>query len=46
MVEIKKIKKMCKDNDFYFDIKPDVIKAVERAVEEAKALMQKEKNSK
>lgn len=45
MVEIKKIKKMCKDNDFYFDIKPDVIKAVERAVEEAKALMQKEKNS-
>ncbi len=45
MAEIKKIKKLCKDTGFYFDIKPDVISAVEKAVEEAKALIQKEKKS-
>ncbi len=45
MSEIKKIKKLCKDTGFYFDIKPDVISAVEKAVEEAKALIQKEKKS-
>lgn len=44
MAEIKKIKKLCRDTGFYFDIKPDVISAVEQAVEEAKALIQKEKN--
>jgi MoaA/NifB/PqqE/SkfB family radical SAM enzyme len=45
MAEIKKIKKLCRDTGFYFDIKPDVISAVEQAVEEAKALIQKEKKS-
>ncbi len=45
MAEIKKIKKLCKDTGFYFDIKPDVISAVEKAVEEAKELIQKEKKS-
>jgi hypothetical protein len=44
MAEVKKIKKFCKDKDFFFDIKPDVISAVEKAVEEAKAIVQKEKN--
>ena len=42
MDEIKKTKKLCKDNGFYFDIKPDVISATEKAVEEAKAMVQKE----
>jgi hypothetical protein len=45
MAEIKKIKRLCKDSGFYFDIKPDVISAVEKAVEEAKTLMQKEKKT-
>jgi hypothetical protein len=44
MAEIKKIKKICKDTGFYFDVKPDIISAVQKAVEEAKALVQKEKN--
>ena len=44
MAEIKKIKKACKDTGFFFDVKPDVISAVEKAVEEAKAMLQKEKN--
>jgi hypothetical protein len=44
MAEIKKIKKVCKDTRFYFDIKPDIISAVEKAVEKAKAMVQKEKN--
>jgi len=44
MAEIKKIKKVCKDTGFYFDIKPDIISAVAKAVEEAKAMVQKEKN--
>jgi len=39
MAEIKKTKKLCKDNGFYFDIKPDVIGAVVKAVEEAKELV-------
>ena len=43
MDEIKKTKKLCKDNGFYFDIKPDVSSAVEKAVEEAKAMVEKEK---
>ncbi len=46
MSEINKVKKLCKDTDYYFDIKPDVISAVEKAVEEAKALIQKEKKAK
>ena len=45
MSEIKKIKRLCKDTGFYFDIKPDVISAVEKAIEEAIALLQKEKKA-
>ncbi|MEN6473787.1 MAG: hypothetical protein ABFD81_07230 [Syntrophaceae bacterium] len=43
MADINKVKKMCKETGLYFDIKPDVIGAVEKAVEEAKAMAQKEK---
>jgi len=46
MAEIKKVKKLCKENGFYFDVKPDVISAVEKALEEAKAMVQKEKQGK
>jgi hypothetical protein len=46
MAEVKKIKKLCNDNGFYFDIKPDVISAVEKAVEEAKELVNNEKKNK
>ena len=45
MTEIKKGKKLCKDNGFYFDIKPDVINAVEKALEEAKTMVQREKKT-
>jgi len=45
MAEIKKMKKICRETGFYFDIKPDVISAVEKALEEAKGLIQKEKNT-
>lgn len=45
MAEIKKIKKLCRDNGFYFDIKPDVVRAVEKALEEAKTMVQKETKS-
>ncbi len=43
MADVKKVKKLCRDNGFYFDVKPDVINAVEKALEEARALLQKEK---
>jgi type III secretory pathway lipoprotein EscJ len=43
MAEIKKIKKLCKNSGYFFDIKPDVISAVEKAVEEANNQLQKEK---
>jgi hypothetical protein len=46
MAEIKKVKKLCKENGFYFDVKPDVISAVEKALEEAKIMVQKEKKTK
>jgi len=46
MAEVRKVKKMCQESGFYFDIKPDIIGAVEKAVEEAKALVQKEKKVK
>ncbi|MGB5219259.1 MAG: hypothetical protein WBN66_13295 [Smithella sp.] len=46
MAEIRKIKKLCNDNGFYFDIKPDVIRAVEKAIAEAKELINSEKNKK
>jgi hypothetical protein len=39
MVEIKKTKKNCADNGFYFDIKPDIIGAIEKAIAEAKELV-------
>lgn len=39
MAEMKKTRKICTTNGFHFDIKPDVIGAVEKAVEEAKALV-------
>jgi hypothetical protein len=45
MTEIKKMKKLCRETGFYFDIKPDIISAVENALEEAKDLLQKEKKS-
>jgi len=43
MAEIKRTKKLCRDSGFYFDVKPDIISAVEKALEEAKAALQKEK---
>jgi len=46
MAEMKKTKKLCNDNGFYFDVKPDVIAAVEKAVEEAKELVSREKRNK
>jgi hypothetical protein len=46
MAEIKKTKKLCNDNGFYFDIKPDIVGAVEKAVEEAKELVNSEKKNK
>lgn len=39
MLEIKKTKKICADNGFYFDIKPDIIGAIEKAIAEAKELV-------
>lgn len=46
MAEMKKTKKLCSDNGFYFDVKPDVIAAVEKALEEAKELVSREKRKK
>ena len=46
LAEIKNTKKLCNDNGFCFDIKPDVIGAVEKAVEEAKELVNSEKKNK
>lgn len=46
MAEMKKTRKICTSNGFYFDIKPDVIGAVEKAVQEAKALVEIDKKSK
>jgi len=46
MSEINRVKKLCKDTGYYFDIKPDVISAVEKAVEEAKEIVLKEKKPK
>jgi hypothetical protein len=45
MAEIKKVKKLCRDNGFYFDVKSDVISAVEKALEEAKTILQEEKRT-
>jgi hypothetical protein len=46
MAEVKKTNKLCKDNGFYFNIKPDVVEALTKAVEEAKELVNSEKNIK
>jgi hypothetical protein len=46
MAEIKKIKKLCRDTGFYFDIKPDIIAALEKAVDEAKDLLNSENKNK
>ena len=46
MAEIKKTKKLCKDNDLLFDIKPDVIDALTKAVKEARELAESEKKKK
>lgn len=46
MADMKKTKKLCNDNGFYFDVKPDIIAAVEKAVEEANELVSSEKNKK
>lgn len=46
IAEMKKTKKLCTDNGFYFDIKPDVIAALEKAIAEAKELIHSEKNIK
>ena len=35
MGELKKTQKLCKENKLYFDIKPDVIAALEKAIQEA-----------
>jgi hypothetical protein len=43
--EIKKTKKLCANNGFYFDIKSDVIGAVEKAVQEAKELVDSDKKN-
>jgi hypothetical protein len=45
-VEIRKTKKICANNGFYFDIKPDIIGAVEKAVAEAKERVNSEKKIK
>ncbi len=39
MVEIRETKKLCKDQGFAFDIKPDVAQAIEKAIAEAKKVL-------
>lgn len=39
MAEIKKTSKLCREKGLYFNIKPDVIEAVTKAVEEARDLI-------
>ena len=43
MSEFKKTQKLCKENKLYFDIKPDVIVAVEKAIQEALVMIGEEK---
>jgi len=45
MDEIEKIKKLCRENGFEFNIKPDVISAVEKAIAEAREVVENEINS-
>jgi hypothetical protein len=43
--ELKKTKKLCKDNKLYFDIKPDIIAAIEKAIKEALDIVNAEKKT-
>lgn len=45
MSELKRIKKLCKENKLYFDIKPDVVAAIEKAIQEALEIVNTEKKS-
>ena len=45
MGELKKTKKLCKDNKLYFDVKPDIIDAIERAIAEAQEIVNAEKKA-
>ena len=45
MGELKKTQKLCKDNKLYFDIKPDIIAALEKAIEEALDIVNSEKKN-
>ncbi|OHD65235.1 MAG: hypothetical protein A2176_06480 [Spirochaetes bacterium RBG_13_51_14] len=45
MSELKRTQKLCKENKLYFDIKPDVIAAIEKAIEEALEIVIAEKKS-
>ncbi len=36
LTEIRETKRLCKENGLIFDIKPDVTKAIEKAIDEAK----------
>jgi hypothetical protein len=35
MGELKRVKKLCRENKLYFDIKPDIVAAIEKAIQEA-----------
>jgi len=43
MSELKRIKRLCKENKLYFDIKPDVVAAIEKAIAEALDIVNTEK---
>ena len=45
MSELKKTQKLCKENKLYFDIKPDVIAALEKAIQEALEIVNAEKKN-
>jgi hypothetical protein len=45
MSELKRTQKLCKDNKLYFDIKPDIIAALEKAIEEALEIVNSEKKN-
>lgn len=45
MAELKRTQKLCKENKLYFDIKPDVIAALEKAITEALEVVNSEKKS-
>lgn len=45
LTEIRETKRLCKENGLIFDIKPDVTKAIEKAIEEAKKAVSEEIDS-